>query len=104
MASIAAFTGGGRAGSLAYAAAKAGLFGITYSLAHELSLQGINANAIAPGLIANTGFTGEGSEELGRSVVSEMLVGRDSHVNDIAAAASFLASKEASFISGEVFM
>ena len=54
--SIAAFTGGSRAGSMAYAAAKAGVLGLTYGLARELSPQGITVNAIVPGFIANTTF------------------------------------------------
>ncbi|MFZ5827781.1 MAG: SDR family NAD(P)-dependent oxidoreductase, partial [Bacillota bacterium] len=49
--SIAAFTGGSRAGSTAYAAAKAGLHGLTAGLARELSSQGITVNAVAPGFI-----------------------------------------------------
>ena len=50
--SIAAYTGGSRADSMAYAAAKAGVLGLTYGLARELSPQGITVNAIVPGFIA----------------------------------------------------
>lgn len=56
--SIDAQSGGGRTGGLAYAASKAGLHGLSYALARELAPRGITANAIAPGFIANTGFTG----------------------------------------------
>jgi 3-oxoacyl-[acyl-carrier protein] reductase len=100
--SIAAFTGGSRAGSVAYAASKSGLLGLTYGFARELSPQGITVNAIAPGFIANTGFTGAWSEERVQSIVSETPIGRAGHVNDIAAATLYLASPEASFVTGEV--
>ena len=100
--SIAAFTGGSRAGSVAYASAKAGLIGMTYGLARELSPQGITVNAIAPGFIANTGFTGAWPEERVRSIVEQIPVGRGGRAEDIAAAVLYLASDEASFVTGEV--
>ena len=100
--SIAAFTGGSRPGAIGYAAAKAGLLGMTYALARELSPQGITVNAIAPGFIVNTEFTGHWSEERIRSIVSQTPVGRAGNANDVAAAVLFLASPEASFITGEV--
>src|SRR5579859_2288069 len=100
--SIAAFTGGSRAGSAAYAAYKAGMHGLTYGFARELSPQGITVNAIAPGFIANTGFTGEWSEERINSIVTQTPVGRGGEVKDIAAATLYLASPEASFVTGEV--
>lgn len=100
--SIAAFTGGSRAGSTAYAAAKAGLLGLTYGFARELSSQAITVNAVAPGFIADTGFTGAWSEERVRGIIEQTPVGRGGHVNDIAAAVHYLASPEASFITGEV--
>ncbi|GHO92172.1 short-chain dehydrogenase [Reticulibacter mediterranei] len=101
--SIAAFTGGSRAGSVAYAASKSGLLGLTYGFARELSPQGITVNAIAPGFIANTGFTGAWSEERVQGIISETPIGRAGHVDDIAAATLYLASPEASFVTGEVF-
>jgi 3-oxoacyl-[acyl-carrier protein] reductase len=100
--SIAAFTGGSRAGSTAYAAAKAGVLGLTYGLARELSPQGITVNAIAPGFIASTGFTGDWSEERVRGIIEQTPVGRGGHPDDIAAATLYLASPEASFVTGEV--
>jgi 3-oxoacyl-[acyl-carrier protein] reductase len=100
--SIAAFTGGSLAGSAAYAAAKAGLLGLTYGFARELSSQGITVNAVAPGFIANTGFTGAWSEERIRSIIEQTPVGRAGQVNDVAAAVHYLASPEASFVTGEV--
>jgi 3-oxoacyl-[acyl-carrier protein] reductase len=100
--SIAAFTGGSRAGGVAYAAAKAGLLGLTYGLARELSPLGITVNAIAPGFIADTGFTGAWSEERVRSLVAQIPVGRAGQAEDVAAAVQYLASQEAAFITGEV--
>lgn len=100
--SIAAFTGGSQAGSAAYAAAKAGLHGLTYGFARELSSQGITVNAVAPGFIANTGFTGAWSEERIRGIIAQTPVGRAGQVNDVAAAVHYLASPEASFVTGEV--
>lgn len=100
--SIAAFTGGSRAGSVAYAAAKAGLLGLTYGFARELSSQGITVNAVAPGMIANTGFTGGWSAERINGIIEETPVGRAGHANDIAAAVHYLASPEAAFVTGEV--
>ncbi len=100
--SIAAFTGGSRPGAVAYAAAKAGLIGVTYALARELSPQGITVNAIAPGFVAGTEFTGQWSEERIRGIISETPVGRGGQPNDIAAAVLYLASPDASFVTGEV--
>jgi 3-oxoacyl-[acyl-carrier protein] reductase len=100
--SIAAFTGGSRAGSTGYSASKAGVIGLTYGFARELSEQGITVNAIAPGFIANTGFTGSWPEERVKGIVSQTPVGRAGQADDIAAAAFYLASPEASFVTGEV--
>lgn len=98
----AAFTGGSGPGYLGYAAAKAGVHGLTYALARELSPQGITVNAIAPGLIADTAITQDWSEERIVRIVAETPVGRAGHVHDVAAAALYLASLDASFITGEV--
>lgn len=100
--SIAAFTGGSLAGSVAYAAAKSGLHGLTYGFARELSEQGITVNTVALGFVANTGFTGAWSEECITSIVRQTPVGRAGHVDDVAAAVLYLASPEASFVTGEV--
>jgi 3-oxoacyl-[acyl-carrier protein] reductase len=87
---------------MGYAAAKAGLLGMTYALARELSPQGITVNAIAPGFIANTEFTGAWSEERIKGIVAQTPVGRAGEAKDVASAVLFLASPEASFITGEV--
>jgi len=100
--SIAAFTGGSSAGGVAYAAAKAGLIGMTYGLARELSPQGITVNAIAPGFIAETGFTGAWPQERVQRLIAQTPVGRAGSAEDIAAAIVYLASPEAAFVTGEV--
>jgi 3-oxoacyl-[acyl-carrier protein] reductase len=100
--SSAAFTGGSRAGSVAYAAAKSGLHGLTYGFARELSEQGITVNTVAPGFVADTGFTGAWSAERVNGIVAQTPVGRAGQVDDIAAAVRYLASPEASFVTGEV--
>ncbi|MGH2478645.1 MAG: SDR family NAD(P)-dependent oxidoreductase [Ktedonobacteraceae bacterium] len=100
--SIAAYTGGSRAGSTAYAAAKAGVIGLTHGFARELSTQGITVNAIAPGFIANTEFTGQWSAERVNGIVAETPVGRPGKADDIATAIRYLASPEASFVTGEI--
>lgn len=100
--SIAAFTGGSRSGSTAYATAKAGVLGLTYGFARELSSQGITVNAIAPGFIAHTDFTGSWSEARVNEIITQTPVGRGGQARDIAAAVLYLASPEASFVTGEV--
>ncbi len=101
--SIAAYTGGSKAGNLAYAAAKSGLHGLTFSTARELSSQGITVNAIAPGIILDTDFFGgELSSDRINQTISQIPAGRTGTPKDIAYAAGFLASPEASYINGEI--
>jgi 3-oxoacyl-[acyl-carrier protein] reductase len=100
--SIGSFTGGSQSGGLAYASSKASLNGLTFALARELSPKGITVNAIAPGFIGNTGFTGAWPKEIVDAIVSQIPTGRAGEVSDIAEAALFLASPKASFITGEI--
>ncbi len=99
--SIGAFNGGFRTGNPAYAAAKAALNNITRSWARELGPQGITVNGIAPGFI-DTPLTKQWSEERRKANIDETVVGRPGEPADIAAAAFYLASLEASFVTGEV--
>ena len=99
--SIAAQTGSRGPGGLAYAAAKAGVLGFTKSLARELGAKGITVNAIAPGLVKNTGFFGAPlPPERIRLVSQQTPLGRAGEPEEIAAAVSWLASSESSFITG----
>jgi 3-oxoacyl-[acyl-carrier protein] reductase len=97
--SIAAFRGGGDM----YSAAKAGLVGLTYALARELAPEGVTVNAVAPGLVLGTEFFGAGiAEERRRRILAETPAARAGKPADIAAAVRYLASPEASFVTGEV--
>jgi hypothetical protein len=95
-------SGMGRAMAEAFAAAKAGVLGLTYGFARELSSQGITVNAGAPGFIADTGFTGAWPQERIRGIIEQTPVRRAGHVNEVAAAVLYLASPEASFVTSEV--
>jgi len=97
-----ALTGGGGLRTIGYVSAKAGLLGLTRALAREYSGQGITINTIAPGFIADTGATGRVPEAIVKSIAAQLPVGRPGQVNDVAAAALFLASPDAGFITGEV--
>lgn len=85
-----------------YAAAKAGLFGLARSLALEFGPQGITVNTIVPGFIADTDMNGQLSDEIVKGIASQLPVRRAGKSDDIAAAALFLASPEAGFITGEL--
>jgi 3-oxoacyl-[acyl-carrier protein] reductase len=90
----------GNAGQTNYAAAKAGLLGFTKSLAREVASRGITVNAIAPGFV-DTDMTRALSEEQRSALQAEIPLGRLGVPEDIAAAALFLASPQASYITGE---
>ncbi len=90
----------GNAGQTNYAAAKAGIFGFTKSLAQEVGSRGITVNAIAPGFI-ETDMTGELNEEQQKALISKVPLGRMGNVKDIAEAVKFLVSDSASYITGE---
>jgi 3-oxoacyl-[acyl-carrier protein] reductase len=91
----------GNAGQANYSASKAGLIGLTKSLARELASRGITVNAIAPGLI-ETDMTGVLSEEIRQAILQKVPLGKLGQPEDIAAAVAYLASAEASYITGQV--
>jgi len=98
----------GNRGQANYSAAKAGMQGLTKTLALELGRFGVTANAIAPGFIA-TDMTAATAERVGMSfddfqnaAIQDIPVRRAGKPADIAALASFLCSDEASFVSGQV--
>jgi 3-oxoacyl-[acyl-carrier protein] reductase len=97
-----ALTGGPGLRTIGYVSAKAGLLGLTRALAREYSPQGITVNTIAPGFIAGTQATGRVPDEMVRDIAAQLPVARPGHTNDVAAAALFLASPDAGFITGEV--
>ncbi len=85
-----------------YAAAKAGLFGLARSLALEYGPQGITVNTIVPGFIVGTDMNTQLTDEIVKGIASQLPMRRAGKSDDIAAAALFLASPEAGFITGEV--
>ncbi len=91
----------GNAGQANYAASKAGLLGLTKSLAREMASRGITVNALAPGLI-ETDMTSVLSEEIRKSILSKIPLGSLGQPEDIASAVAFLASPEAKYITGQV--
>ena len=91
----------GNAGQTNYAASKAGLIGFTKSLAKELASRSITVNAIAPGYVA-TDMTNALSNEIQKSIQDKIPLKRVGAPEDIAAAVAFLASAEASYITGQV--
>ena len=91
----------GNAGQVNYAAYKAGVIGMTKSLAKELARRNITANAVAPGFIA-TDMTDALSEAQKAAIVDRIGSGRLGEPADIAHLVRFLASDEASYITGQV--
>ena len=96
--SVVAITG--NAGQANYAAAKAGLIGMAKSLAAETATRGITVNCIAPGLIT-TALTEKLTDEQRARIAAAIPMGRFGATEDIAAAAVYLASAEAGYITGQ---
>jgi len=91
----------GNAGQVAYSASKAGLIGLTKSVARELASRNIRVNAVSPGLI-ETDMTSRLSAETRVKMIEEIPLSRLGMAAEIANAVVFLASDEASYITGEV--
>jgi len=91
----------GQAGQANYAASKAGLIGLTMAIAREVGSRNITCNAIAPGFI-ETAMTATLGDEFKQNAVKQIPLGRVGTPEDIAGAVAFLASDEASYITGHV--
>ena len=100
--SIAGQVGGGLFGRSHYAAAKAGLFGLTKALARELAADGIRANAVAPGVIDNDFTKGRMTAEDKARIASQVPLGRLGRSEEVAKACLFLASNLSSYVTGSV--
>ncbi len=91
----------GNAGQANYAAAKAGLIGLTKTVAKELAARNITCNAIAPGFIT-TDMTMALSEDIQAGILSQIAMKRFGSTDEVAAAVAFLGSRDAGYITGQV--
>ena len=91
----------GNPGQVNYSSTKSGLIGFTKSLSREVGTRGITVNAVAPGFI-NTAMTQALNESQQQAILSQIPLGRMGEAEDIANAVVFLASEDASYITGTV--
>jgi len=91
----------GNAGQANYAAAKAGVIGLTKSVARELASRKVRCNAVAPGFI-ETDMTAALNEQQRDAVAASIAMGRFGSGGDVAAAVAFLASDDAGYVTGQV--
>jgi 3-oxoacyl-[acyl-carrier protein] reductase len=93
----------GNKGQANYAASKAGLIGLTKSVAKELASRNVLANAVAPGFI-ETDMTASLGEEVRRGLAAQIPLERLGTPRDVAGVVAFLASEHAAYITGQVFV
>jgi 3-oxoacyl-[acyl-carrier protein] reductase len=91
----------GNPGQAVYSASKAGIIGLTKTLAREYASRGITVNVVAPGFI-ETDMTASLPEAVQKGIVDQTPLGRVGRPEEVAAAVLFLASEEASYITGQV--
>jgi 3-oxoacyl-[acyl-carrier protein] reductase len=91
----------GNAGQANYSSAKAGLIGLTKSLAREVASRNVTVNAVAPGYIPSA-IWDEVPEDAKQAVLRQIPMGRTGTPQEVAAAIAFLASEEAAYITGQV--
>jgi 3-oxoacyl-[acyl-carrier protein] reductase len=91
----------GQAGQANYAASKAGLIGLTMAIAREVGSRNITCNAVAPGFI-ETAMTSVLSDDLKQNALKAIPLGRAGTADDVAHAVAFLASEQASYVTGHV--
>ena len=91
----------GNIGQANYAASKAGIIGLTKTVAKELAQRGITVNAVAPGFI-DTDMTAVLPDKVKEVMLSQIPLGRPGKPEDVAEAVAFLASEKSSYITGQV--
>ena len=90
----------GNAGQVNYAAAKAGLVGLTKSIARELAPRNITVNCVAPGYIV-TDMTSDLSEDIQDAIKAQIPLGTLGQPDDVAAAVAYLASSDSGYVTGQ---
>src|SRR5207249_5198018 len=93
----------GNAGQANYSAAKAGLIGFTKTVAREMATRNITCNAVAPGFV-DTDLTHALLQQMQKTILPQIPLGRFGTVEDVAGAIAFLASDEAAYVTGQVIV